>query len=179
MFELDRNGWRMKEKILVILAVIVCLGTLAFLPDFINSIGTSEKNLLSYDIEMSKVSAGYRSVMAVTDDVAAILHYNNDKTDYDFSVYVNYPGFDFGYHFRTGGSISDIETGVAVLSNIHEEGTILLSLNKPQVSRIEIYGAEAQIIGIDENEPFVVIVPSKFEFKIFDINNNETLYRPL
>ncbi len=169
----------MKKEIFGSLVMIVFLGGIMFLPALLNSFGTSEKNLLSYDIEMSKVPAGYESTMAANGDVAVTLHYNADKTDYDFSIYVNHPGFDFGYHFRTGGSIYDIEDNVAVFSDIYDDETILISLNKPKVSYIEIYGGQNQTVNLDENEPFVVIVPPKAAFKIFDINNNEVVYRNL
>jgi hypothetical protein len=152
---------------------------IALLPAFINALGTSEKNLVSYDIESSKVPAGYESIMEANGEVAATLHYNADKTDYDFSIYVNHPGFDFGYHFRTGGSIYDIEDNVAVFCDIHDDETILISLNKPRVSRIEIYGMQNQVVEVDENEPFVVIVPPDNTFKLFDDDNKEVIYRTL
>ncbi len=169
----------MKRTIVGVLVIIICLGVYAFLPELNNSIGTSEKNLLSYDIETRKVPANYESIMAANGDVAATLHYNAKKTAYVFSIYVDHPGFDFGYRFRTGGKIYDIEDNVAVFPDIYDDETILISLNKPKISRIEIYGEENQTVEIDANEPFVMIVPPKAAFKIFDINDDEVTYRNL
>lgn len=169
----------MKREIILSLIVVICLGIIALLPDFFNSLGTSEKNLISYDIESSKVPEGYESIMAANGDVAAVLHYNADRTDYDFSIYLSHPGFDFGYHFRTGGSVYDVEDNVAVFCDIQDDETILISLNKPGVSRIEIYGEQEQMIEIDEKEPFVAIVPPGNTFKLFDAENKEVTYRIL
>ena len=169
----------MKREIILSLIVVICLGIIALLPGFFNALGTSEKNLIPYDIESSKVPAGYESIMTANGDVAAVLHYNADRTDYDFSIYLNHPGFDFGYHFRTGGSVYDIEDNVAVFCDIQDDETILISLNKPRISRIEIYGEQNQVVEVDENEPFVAVVPPGNTFKLFDNNDKEVIYRTL
>ena len=169
----------MKTEILVSLLVILCLATFMLLPDFINGLGVSEKNLISHDIESSRVPDDYESIIAVNDNIAGMLHYNREKTDYDFSIYKKHSGLHFGYFFCTGGSVYDIESNVAVFSDIYDDETILISLNKPKISRIEIYGEENQIVSIDENEPFVIIVPPKAEFKMFETNGNEVEYRTL
>lgn len=166
----------MKANILFTFIVIICLVTIAFLPDFLQAFGSNDKNLLAYDIEASKISSDYENTMAVSDNVAGIIHYNAEKTDCRFSLYVNHPGFDFGYRFRQGGTVYAIVDSLAVFHNDYHDETIIMSLNKPQITRIEINGAENKSIEIDENEPFVVIIPANSIFSIFDINNNEVKY---
>ena len=166
----------MKSNILIISIVIICLAVIASLPDFVQAFGPNEENLLAYDIESSKIPANYENTMAVSDNIAGIIHYNAEKTDCSFALYINHPGFDFGYRFRFGGSIYDIVDSLVAFQNEYHDETIIMSLNKPQIVRIEINGAENKTIEIDENEPFVVIVPAGSTFSIFDISNNEVKY---
>lgn len=106
--------------------------------------------------------------------MSAMIFYFDDLADHIYSIYVNRPGLSFGYFFRGGGSIIETERYIA---EIHIEGyneRAFISMNKQQVSKVEIDdGNEIQTIKIDSEKPFVFIVPNNVgSLTIYDINGN-------
>ena len=78
-----------------------------------NDIGKTA-NSLETDIRSSqKISDDWNVDGSISDTMAAFISYPQDKTDHTFSVYVNRPGLSFGYFFRGGGDIVQVDDYIA------------------------------------------------------------------
>ena len=92
--------------------------------------------------------------------MAAFISYPKDKKDHTFSVYVNRPGLSFGYFFRGGGDIVQVEDYIAefVVEGYNERAFI--SMNTQNVVRVEIDdGNGVRVIDIDSGKPFAIVLP--------------------
>lgn len=106
----------------------------------------------------------------VTEDLAALLFYDEEKQKHTFSLYVNRDGFSFGYFFVYGGSLCIYDEAIKGI-NKGEKGMALLSMNLKQVARIVVDGESREV---DSSKPFAVIVPARAgEIRLFDSNGNE------
>ena len=106
----------------------------------------------------------------ISDTMAAFIAYSPDKKDHMFNVYVNRPGFSFGYFFREGGSMIGIKE---VTVDGYEERA-LISMNDEHIERIEIDdGNEVRVIELSENEPFAFVLPlNAGKVTFYDVNGN-------
>ena len=103
-----------------------------------NDIGKT-KNSLKEDIRLSqKISDDWNIEGSTSDTMAAFISYPQNKADHTFSVYVNRPGLSFGYFFRGGGDIVEVDDYIAefVVEGYSERAFI--SMNTQNVVRIEI-----------------------------------------
>ena len=92
--------------------------------------------------------------------MAAFISYPEDKTDHTFSVYVNRPGFSFGYFFRAGGGIFEIEESVLEYSLEDYSERAFISMNKQKAEYLEFYdGTAVRKINIDSGKPFAFVLP--------------------
>lgn len=92
--------------------------------------------------------------------MGAVLFYDSDLDNYTFSIYLNTNGFSYGYFFHEGGSLGAVDSGVQGFS-YQGKGMALISMNKKNVSRIQIdNGEDIETIMIDPNKPFAIVIPS-------------------
>ena len=77
-----------------------------------NDIGVASTNLEADIRSSQKIKDDWTVEGSVSDTMAAYISYPQDMSDHTFSVYVNRPGFSFGYFFRGGGSLSGVERGI-------------------------------------------------------------------
>ena len=143
-----------------------------------NDIGKTA-NSLETDIRSSqKISDDWIVDGSISDAMAAFISYPQDKTDHTFSVYVNRPGLSFGYFFRGGGDIVQVDDYIAefVVEGYNERAFI--SMNTQNVVRLEIdNGNNIRVIDIDSGKPFAVVLPlNAGSICFYDVNGNIVEY---
>ena len=93
----------------VVLMVVLFAGFL-----YVNNDIGKRKNSLEADIRLTqKISDDWNVDGSTSDTMAAFISYPQDKTGHTFSVYVNRPGLSFGYFFRGGGNIVEVDNYIA------------------------------------------------------------------
>ena len=162
---------------LLLCIVLVCAIFLVFL--YANSnIGITADNL-EEDIRSSqKIQETWVVDGSVSDTMAAYISYPQDKTEHTFSVYVNRPDLSFGYFFRGGGNISQVEEYIAEFTVDGFDDRAFISMNSQQVSFLEIDdGNDIRKIEIDSNKPFAIVLPiNTGNISFYDINGNIVEY---
>ena len=151
----------MKKKLPKILlgVVLVCALVFGFLYAN-NDIGKTADGLEA-DIRLSqKISDDWIVDGNTSDTMAAFISYPQDKTDHTFSVYVNRPGLSFGYFFRGGGDIVEVDDYIAEFVVEGNNERAFISMNTQNVVRVEIDdGNGVQVIDIDSSKPFAIVLP--------------------
>ena len=171
-FILDERMYGMKNTIKYIGVFIVVI-LLAFYFLYSNNyIGVSKSNIEKDARYYQKIDDTWAVAKDTTEAMSAMFFYSEDVADHTFSIYVNRPGFSFGYFFMSGGSLNPNE-----IAEIHMKGyneRALISVNKQQVNKMEIDdGNEVRTIEIDSEKPFVFILPVNAGIATFyDINGN-------
>ncbi|CAG9706863.1 MULTISPECIES: hypothetical protein [Clostridium] len=135
------------------------------------NIGVSKYNMEKDARKSQKIQEDWLTAKYINDDFGAFLFYSKDLSEYTFSIYQNRSGFSFGYFFYSGGSVSKISDDI-VQFNSNDQGSIFLSLNKMNVSKIEIDNGlqEVEHIPIEPNKPFTVIIPKDSgEIRFYDV----------
>jgi hypothetical protein len=98
--------------------------------------------------------------------------YDEDLSNYTFSIYTKRAGLSFGYFFGYGGALPDVSEGIDRV-DYPGKGSVLLSLNRMGVAKIEV-GNELEskdVIDIDSSKPFSIIIPYNVEkIRIYDTN---------
>ena len=85
--------------------------------------------------------------------MAAFISYPQDKTDHTFSVYVNRPGLSFGYFFRGGGDIVEVDDYIAEVVVEGNNERAFISMNTQNIVRLEVDdGNGIQVIDIDSGK---------------------------
>ena len=142
------------------------------------NIGVSKDNMEKDARKSQRIQEDWLTAKYINDDFGAFLFYSKDLSDYTFSIYKNRPGFSFGYFFYSGGSLPKISDNILQL-NSNNQGSIFLSLNKMNVSKIEIDNGSKEVeqIPIEHNKPFTVIIPeASEEVSFYDVNGNLISY---
>ncbi len=139
---------------------------------FNNDIGTFRSNIEKNARSSQKIDDSWEVAKSTTDTMSAMLFYDKDINEYTSSIYVNKSGLSFGYFFRGGGSTNVENEGIAryQIEGYQEKG--YLSMNKQQITRVEIdNGNGIKTIDIDYTKPFVIVLPDDIGVKRFyDIN---------
>jgi len=137
------------------------------------TVGVFESEIESDARKLQKIDENCQVSKSIADSMGALLFYDTNKDDLTYSIYLNRKGFSFGYFFRSGGYRHEINEGICGF-HFDGYGMVLLSMNKPNIERIEIdYGQEIRRIDIDSKEPFTVALPENCgSVNIYDINNN-------
>ena len=110
----------------------------------------------------------------VSDSVAAFISYPQDKSDHTYSVYVNRPGFSFGYFFRGGGDIVAVEDFISEFTIEGYNERAFISMNIQRVDHLEVDdGNEVQVIELDSEKPFAIVLPRNAgNITFYDIDGN-------
>ena len=163
------------KMILRILLVCVLLLGFLYMDD---DIGTSAANLESDIRNLQKIPENWIVEGDVSDTMAAYISYPQDRSDHTFSVYVNRPGLSFGYFFRAGGKLSDIQEGIAEFTTEGANERALISMNQQQVQQLQIDDGHAkQAIDIDSDQPFAIVLPiNAGSITFYDVNGNAVEY---
>ena len=163
------------KMILRILLVCVLLLGFLYMDD---DIGTSAANLESDIRNLQKIPEDWIVEGDVSDTMAAYISYPQDRSDHTFSVYVNRPGLSFGYFFRAGGKLSEIQEGIAEFTTEGANERALISMNQQQVQQLQIDDGHAiQVIDIDSDQPFAIVLPiNAGSITFYDVNGNAVEY---
>ena len=163
------------KMILRILLVCVLLLGFLYMDD---DIGTSAANLESDIRNLQKIPENWIVEGDVSDTMAAYISYPQDRSDHTFSVYVNRPGLSFGYFFRAGGKLSEIQEGIAEFTTEGANERALISMNQQQVQQLQIDDGHAkQAIDIDSDQPFAIVLPiNAGSITFYDVNGNAVEY---
>lgn len=139
-----------------------------------DNIGVSADKLEA-DIRWSqKIADDWTVTGEVSDSMAAYISYPEDKAESTFSVYIKHSGLSFGYFFRAGGSIGEIDDGILACTpeGCNEQGFI--SMNKQKAAQLEIdNGIELKTVELDSESPFALVLPvNAGELRFYDVNGN-------
>ena len=125
-----------------------------------NDIGIRASKIESNIRTSQKIQDDWSVDGIVSDTMAAFISYPQDKSDHTFSVYVNRPGLSFGYFFRGGGDIVAVDKYISEFTIDEYKERAFISMNTQRVDRLEIdNGNEIQVIDIDSEKPFALILP--------------------
>lgn len=161
---------RIKKYIIGILSIFFIVFTTL---NSQGNIGVLKNNVEKDARKEQKIPKEWITAKDIDKNFGGLLFYSDDLNDFTFSIYQNKSGISFGYFFRLGGSLSGISDGVLKVTTNGEED-ILLSLNKVQISKIEIDNVTNKTeILVENNKPFTVIIPENSdEIKFYDIDGH-------
>ena len=169
----------MKNRFLkiVIGIVFVCILFVGYLYAN-NDIGVTSTNLEADIRSSQKIKDDWTLDGSVSNTMAAYISYPQDKSAHTFSVYVNRPGLSFGYFFRGGGNLSEVQRGIVEFTVEGYNERAFISMNQQQVQQLEIDDGNAiQVIDIDSNKPFVIVLPiNAGKITFYDVNRNTVEY---
>ncbi|GKX29467.1 hypothetical protein SH1V18_19470 [Vallitalea longa] len=160
------------------LVIVVIIGFCAM---YINGdIGINKSNIEKDARISQKVPDDWQVAKDTTDTMSAMIFYSESLSNHIFSLYVNRTGFSFGYFFRGGGSLVGVMEGIQEIYIKGYNERAFISMNKQQVSKIEIdNGNSIETIKIENKKPFVIILPVNIgSVTIYDINNNVVESQP-
>lgn len=163
------------KKVMKCTGAIVAIILIAVLVLYFNNdIGISKANIEKDARASQKITDDWQVAKETTETISAMIFYSDDLDDHTYSIYVNRPGLSFGYFFRGGGSVSETEQGVAEFYIEGYNESAFVSMNKQQVSRVEIdNGNSIKTIEIDSEKPFAFILPiNAGSVTIYDISGN-------
>ena len=158
---------------IVLTLVLVCLVAVGILYGN-NCFGIRGVKIES-DIRASqKIQEDWTVDGTVSDSVAAFISYPQDKSDHTYSVYVNRPGFSFGYFFRGGGDIVAVENFISEFTIEGYNERAFISMNIQRVDHLEVDdGNEVQVIELDSEKPFAIVLPiNAGNITFYDIDGN-------
>lgn len=152
----------MKKRVIsiaaILVAVVLVLGVVLAAN---HEIGLT-KGKLEQDMRQSQNIGDEWSVAGVAGShMAAFVAYPDTKDDHVFSIYVNRPGLSFGYFFRGGGTLSEIDRSIIEVQLEGCKEHAYLSMNHAGVVRVELdNGNNVQTVELQPDEPFVMVVPN-------------------
>lgn len=155
---------------LVLLGILIFVGFLYFG----SNIGVPKSMIESDARSSQKIKDDWLVEKNISNTMAALIFYPENKSDHTFSIYVNRPGLSFGYFFRGGGDIVGTEKYVTEYRVEEYNERAFLSMNEQKVERLEIEdGNSIQVIEIDSNKPFAIILPiNAGNIAFYDTNGN-------
>ena len=162
---------------IVIGVVLVCILFVCFLYTN-NEIGVTSSKLEADIRSSQKIKDDWTVDGSVSSTMAAYISYPQDLSDHSFSVYVNRPGLSFGYFFRGGGTLSGIQRGIVEFTVEGYNERAFISMNQQQVQQLEIDdGNTIQVVDIDRNKPFAIVLPiNAGNITFYDVNRNTVEY---
>ena len=133
----------MKKKLPIILlgVILACVLVFGFL--YANNDIGKTANSLEADIRQSqKILDDWIVDGSISDTMAAFISYPQDKTDHTFSVYVNRPGLSFGYFFRGGGDIVEVDDYIAEFRFLYKGIIIKHNKTEPTYTKTSLFLCE-------------------------------------
>jgi len=163
----------MKKNLRHVGTIAVILSILFLILYYDNDFGTTKSNIEKEARISQYIDDSWIVEKSTTVAMSAMLFYNENLSDYTFSIYVNRAGLSFGYFFRGGGSISAENEGIAEYKVEGYNENAYLSMNRQQVAKIEIdNGNTIKIIDIDYIKPFAIILPDGIGIKFYNIDGD-------
>lgn len=152
----------MKKRVLSIAAIVVAVVLVLGVYMFANHDIGLTKGQLEKDMRQSQsIGEEWSTAGVAGGHMAAFVAYPDTKDDHVFSVYVNRPGLSFGYFFRGGGTLSQIDRGILEVHMEDCKEHAYLSMNHAGVVRVELdNGNNVQTVDLEPDEPFVMVLPN-------------------
>lgn len=170
----------MKKSLLLPICGIVILSVFLFAVSFASdNIGVSPEKL-EEDIRYSqKIDDSWTVTGSVYEGMAAYISYPENKSEHTFSVYLKQSGLSYGYFFRAGGSIGEIDDGIKEFTFEGCNELALISMNKQKIARLEIdNGIEIKNIELDSEKPFAIVLSKTVgELRFYDANGSAVEYQ--
>ena len=143
-------------KVVAAMTVLLIVAVATFSAIYISSDPVTSPQELERSAQQLAAETGMDMEFAISDDLAAVLLFNEDKSDHSFKLYENKGRLTANYVFSHGGSSTSIEESVRVFRYSGE--LALFSLNELQIARIVCHDGETHLV--DPDRPFVLIIPS-------------------
>lgn len=168
----------MKKNSIIILGVVLVGVLIAFILYAEDNIGISSSKLETDVRKSQRIADDWTVDGCVSNEMAAFISYPDSKSEHSFSIYVKHQGLSYGYFFRFGGSLSDVERGIIEFTAKENKERAFISMNMPHVSCVEIDdGDSVQVIDIDSEKPFVIILPiNAGNITFYDVDRNPVDY---
>ncbi len=143
-------------KIIGKIALVIGLSVLWILTN--DKIGVSKSNIESDARYSQKIDNDWLVSKDISEDMAAMIFYSDDKGDFTYSIYIKRPNslFSTGYFFRGGGSVEKSGNYIQHFYDFSYEGVkseAFISTNKCKIDRIELNN---RTIEIDKDKPFAI-----------------------
>lgn len=169
----------MKKRVLLSVGVL-CLLLIAILAAFPSPvIGLTKGSLEANARKTQNVNESWHAASSVSENVAAVLLYNSDLSEYRYSIYATKPGLSFGYFPKESGA-KKLNEGI--ISFDLENGEAILSLNRENVTKVQITYENkelaTEVYEVNSSEPFVVTLSKSKDnsdgtIEIYDKQGNE------
>lgn len=146
----------------VIIGTCLCiLILLLILVPISNRVGVPRENIEADARQFGRVSQNWDLRKETTNTMSALLFFPQNRSDSAYYIYLNRPGLSFGYFFRVGGSISEIEGNDVIAFTFDGYDEIAyLSMNEFCIDYILMdNGTKTERVNLNAEEPFVVILP--------------------
>ena len=170
----------MRKSLLLIISGIFILAVFLLSVSFAsNNIGVSPEKL-EEDIRYSQqIDESWAVTGSVSDSMAAYISYPDDKSDHTFSVYLKRSGLSYGYFFRAGGSIGEIDDSIKEFTFEGCNELALVSMNTQKIARLEIdNGIEIKAVELDSEKPFAVVLDKNAgELRFYDAEGKAVEYQ--
>lgn len=163
------------KKAIKYACVLACVvGIIILVLFFNNNIGIAKSNIEKDARNSQKISAGWQVSKASTETMSAMLFYDKNHQSHTFSIYVKGHIPSLGYFFRAGEASKAIAEGIGEFHIYGYNESAYMSMNKQQISKIEINkGDSIQTIHIESTKPFAIILPvNSGSVTIYDVNGN-------
>lgn len=163
-----------KDKKVAIIFSLLAIILIGFLFKANGIIGLIESQIEADARDSQKIDETWLSIGEINDEMGAFLLYDDALEEHTFSIYLNRPGFSYGYFFSHGGASTTIQSGIKSYS-YGAYGMVLMSMNTKQVSQIKLENEESlEIVKLDPLKPFVLLVPESIEkVSLFDTEGKD------
>lgn len=169
----------MKKRVLLSVGVL-CLLLIAILTAFPSPvIGLTKGSLEANARKTQNVDESWHATSSVSENVAAVLLYNSDLSEYRYSIYATKPGISFGYFPKESGA-EKLADGIVNFDL--KNGEAILSLNRENVAKVqrtyENKELATEVYEVNSSEPFVITLShskndSNGTIEIYDKQGNE------
>ncbi len=151
----------MKKSVKILGIVVIILGLFVLSLYVDGRIGVSKANIESDARRSQKIDESWAAAKDISEDMAALIFYSKDKSDFTYAIYIRRPKvlFSKGYFFRGAGSAAESRSHIQHFYDFSYEGVkseAFVSMNKCKINRIELNN---RTIEIDKDKPFAVVMP--------------------
>ncbi len=158
----------MKRSIIWLAALcIVALAAIAFVWKQ-SDLGVKGAEIEQDARSKQEIPESWSVAQDVGDSMAALIFYNNDKSDYCISIYATPSEASERFHHRFGGDSSMVGTGIVEYAFDDCSELAFISLNTQQAARVEVHdesGVEAK--DLDAAKPFALVLSSETTQVVF------------
>lgn len=158
------------KKGLLVLAAVLAVVVLVAAFSLRGRVGVPLDKLEQDARRSQRIHSSMQCAIHSTDEMAALLFYNEDSDHAIYSIYLKGEGLSFGYFFREGGDLNSAGIDGVLQIDYLGKGSVALSLNKVNVFNIV---ADACTSYIYTEEPFTYVFPPDIDtIYMFDKHRN-------